>query len=79
MATKENTSTLTTDIDIDQFNTATLKFEGAKALVLCLGIYMSGDGEDRPSGALLNSAMLGIANLIDSAMVDLLEKKGGAA
>ncbi len=78
MATKENTSSTTT-IHNEQLNSATLKLEGAQALIVCMGIFMSGDQSEQPSGMLLNSAMYGIGQLIESAVSDLCAKEGGAA
>lgn len=77
-ATQENTS-VTTTIHSARFNSATLKLEGAQALITCMGIFMSSDSEEQPSGMLLNCAMTGIGQLIESAVDDLLAKEGGVA
>lgn len=64
-------------INTDYFNRATLKLEGAQSLVSALGILigeaLDGPGEVPISGMLLNSAMVGIQSLIESAVDDLSE------
>lgn len=77
----------TVQVTSDHFNRATLKLEGARALVTMIGMLTSeidgGSGEMPFTGSLMNAAMGGIDSLIESAVDDLLiqptEVKGGAA
>lgn len=68
-------------VPMDKFNKATLKLNGARALVSLFGIFAGEveNGEPIPvSGETINSAMNGIDLLIESAIDDLLATEGGA-
>jgi len=58
------------------FDSATLKLDGAKALVSALGVLMQDaallNGNIPLGGELINSAMTGISCLIESAVDDLI-------
>lgn len=70
-------------VQADKFNSATLKLEGAAALVTAFGIFAGEterDGGEMPlSGSLISKAMSGIELLIEIARDDLLQREGGAA
>lgn len=68
-------------VPMDKFDNATLKLDGARALVSMFGIFAGEveNGEPLPvSGEIINSAMNGIDLLIESAIDDLLATEGGA-
>ncbi len=66
-------------VPMNRFDKATLKLEGAMALTSTMGMLLGGGGGEQPGEDLINSAMSGIRELIESAVDDLLAKKGGAA
>jgi len=69
-------SNSTVSVPVNRFNSATLKLEGAKALISALGIFIgettAGDGEMPVTGSLMSEAMSGIRQLIDCATDDLM-------
>lgn len=67
-------------IPMDSFDNATLKLEGAQALVIMFGIFASESNDEQlpVTGSLINRAMSGIGLLIKSAVEDLVAVEGGA-
>lgn len=68
-------------VPADKFDSATLKLDGARALVTMFGIFAGETGGDKPlpvSEWIISSAMSGIVLLIGSAVDDLLAREGGA-
>ena len=62
-----------------KFNSATIKLDGASAIVSAFGIFIDetvgGDGEMPVTGSLMASAMNGVRLLLDSARDDLSAKE----
>jgi len=69
MANQDSNRTIQTA----EFNSATLKLEGAKALISTIGIFIDEAGEEMPvTGQLLARATNGVRLLIESAETDLM-------
>lgn len=67
-------------IPMDSFDNATLKLDGAQALVEMFGIFASESNDKQlpVAGSLISRAMSGIGLLIKSAVDDLVAVEGGA-